>query len=59
MRASVQRGAYLEFIAFLLYSIANLTVSAGVREAGDEVDNWTTTGQQVANTAGRLIIKCT
>jgi hypothetical protein len=54
----VQTEVYLEFIVFLLYSIANLTASAGVREAGDELDNWTTTGQQVAFIARRLIM-CT
>jgi hypothetical protein len=47
MRASVQTGAYLEFV-FLLYSVVNLRVSVGVREAGDKLDNWTTTGEQVA-----------
>jgi hypothetical protein len=55
----VQTGVYLEFTVFLLYSDVNLTVSAGVREAGDELDNWTTTGQQVAYIARRLIIMCT
>jgi len=48
MCAIVQRVVYLEIIAFLLYSVVNLTVPAGVREAGDELDNWTTTGQQDA-----------
>jgi hypothetical protein len=34
MRASVQAGVYLKFIVFLLHSVVNLTLSAGVREIG-------------------------
>jgi len=48
MCAIVQRVVYLEITAFLLYSVVTLTLPAVVREAGDELDNWTTTGQQVA-----------